>query len=125
MFFHTFGASHFLRSPSLDFALWASLWLFKFFPDKFVAAWPRESDQREGAVGDAAKLDNLRDYSDQLVDAAQKLSKGAVNYQQQLQLFIDAAKEGADGMDKVKDKLKEVAEDLATQRSLLVFGQTP
>jgi hypothetical protein len=43
-----FGWSNFLRSPSMDFALRASLRLFKFVPDKFVVAWARESNQREG-----------------------------------------------------------------------------
>lgn len=81
-----------------------------------------EAREREQAVGDSARLDAIKQYSNELVGSAEALSKGAVRYQEQLNLFIEAAKTGAEGMDEAQKMMKEVAEQLAEQRQQLTSG---
>ena len=81
-----------------------------------------EGREREQAVGDKATLDAVKQYGNELKSSAQALTTGAVQYQQQLDLFIKAAKTGAEGMEEVQEMMKAVADELAKQKQELTTG---
>jgi hypothetical protein len=78
--------------------------------------------QQSQAIGDATRLDALRDYSSSFIESAGKLSKGAVEFEEQFNLFKEAIKKGAEGMDDMASFLANKAKQIENNEPMRSGG---